>query len=926
MKLLLLQKFNNYFNRTISLYSTTADYISHASSSKVYTDVNFNPNDGIHTKHIIGKGRDENFNINECDYLVCYDTYDQTESIVSRWYIIEAVRTRANQYELTLKRDTIADNFNTLLSCPAYIKKGTVDDSNPLIVNNEGVRVNQIKQSETLLKDATGSSWIVGYMAKNAPATAISVQIPDEANVSYETIEGIADEFGVSTADLDAALTEAKNNPSYFVNDNIEIYATIDYPGLNNEDRRVGGGSQNFLSTFTYGSYARVIGNTTNDVLAFENWSGVEAQSNVRSALKNYWISALSYYAATIKSQWKSNVGKPFFTRSLFNRLSQMAENDVFIYKQGRYYRIRIGDNSVKNTNYEVNKVGSVFANVVEKYKTDYNTWAANTHYDPSTYIIAYVRLIDQTAGKVRVNYNELTANLYLEEVTDFSDIPGISISMSTTRNAILDQPYDMFAIPASNTQIVLGANTYDVKGAYAQKTAMALVKELNSANVYDVQLLPYCPIPELASNGRINISSLTASKDYDFIYKTGDTVRTSTDVAGQGSEYAPGQYEAEFFVSTGVAQADFYDYGFEVIENDTGYTIYPVKTTQVVGGKVNIIVSCQINNFQDADHITVRIWYDHKSDVPVVKSIIIYPKSNSFSTNLNYNLQLKDSMKVDSNCDMYRLVSPNYQGTFEFNVANNGGSVNGFIAECTYKPYTPYIKVAPNFSWLYGTNFGDARGLICGGDFSIGIINEKWQEYQLQNKNYQNIFNREIQNLDINQEIAKFQQRQTSYLGVIQAGVAGEAGGAIMSGGNPYAAAAVGISTAAVSAEGAIYDTINFDRQQKEARQFSIDKFKMQLGNIQALPYTLTKVGAFDINSKIWPFLEYYTCTEQEKEAFKMKIQYEGMTVGIVGLLGDYMIPGSYLQADLIRNQSIIEDSHTVDDIYVELTKGVYL
>lgn len=88
------------------------------------------------------------------------ETIDEQEviSIHSRWFILESVRTRMGQYQLTLKRDSIADNFESLLNCPAYIKKGTVSDDNPLIVNDEGVRVNQIKTSETLLKDKTNSA------------------------------------------------------------------------------------------------------------------------------------------------------------------------------------------------------------------------------------------------------------------------------------------------------------------------------------------------------------------------------------------------------------------------------------------------------------------------------------------------------------------------------------------------------------------------------------------------------------------------------------------------------------------------------------------------------------------------------------------------------------------------------------------------
>ena len=96
----------------------------------------------------------------------------------------------------------------------------------------------------------------------------------------------------------------------------------------------------------------------------------------------------------------------------------------------------------------------------------------------------------------------------------------------------------------------------------------------------------------------------------------------------------------------------------------------------------------------------------------------------------------MQHSLKIDSNCDIYRIVSPNYQGTFEFNVAKNGGKVNYFMAQCTYKPYTPMIKVAPDFSLLYGANYSDNRGLICGGDFSLPRATSAWETYQLNNKN----------------------------------------------------------------------------------------------------------------------------------------------------------------------------------------------
>lgn len=95
---------------------------------------------------------------------------------------------------------------------------------------------------------------------------------------------------------------------------------------------------------------------------------------------------------------------------------------------------------------------------------------------------------------------------------------------------------------------------------------------------------------------------------------------------------------------------------------------------------------------------------------------------------------------KIENVCDVYRLVSPNYNGQFEFTAAKNGG-LSVINVDATYIPFNPFIRIAPAFGGLYGTEFKDARGLICGGDFSLPIITSAWVSYQQNNKQYQNIF-----------------------------------------------------------------------------------------------------------------------------------------------------------------------------------------
>ena len=105
--------------------------------------------------------------------------------------------------------------------------------------------------------------------------------------------------------------------------------------------------------------------------------------------------------------------------------------------------------------------------------------------------------------------------------------------------------------------------------------------------------------------------------------------------------------------------------------------------------------------------------------------SMIVFPSKSSFSTKINLAepIIIKD-VKVESECDMYRLCSPNYQGVFEFNAAKNNG-ISYFDVDCTYLPYNPYIHVNPNFDGLYGKDFDDTRGLICSGDFSLARITD---------------------------------------------------------------------------------------------------------------------------------------------------------------------------------------------------------
>lgn len=187
MNVYLLKNFNNYYNRKIKFYSTIDDYedyfIDVTGEGSGYTSYNFNPNDGVNTSITIGKGEW----IDIPDYCIVQNP--STGEIDSRWYVIECNRTRGGQYNLTLRRDLLADYWNNVINADTYIEKATINDDSVFIFNNEQLAVNQIKTRQTELIDNSSSAWLVGYLSsKQDSDITITASKPIDYNISVANI------------------------------------------------------------------------------------------------------------------------------------------------------------------------------------------------------------------------------------------------------------------------------------------------------------------------------------------------------------------------------------------------------------------------------------------------------------------------------------------------------------------------------------------------------------------------------------------------------------------------------------------------------------------------------------------------------------------------------------------------------------------
>lgn len=280
--------------------------------------------------------------------------------------------------------------------------------------------------------------------------------------------------------------------------------------------------------------------------------------------------------------------------------------------------------------------------------------------------------------------------------------------------------------------------------------------------------------------------------------------------------------------------------------------------------------------------------------------------------------------IKLDNETRFVRLASPNYASLYDFSVAKNRG-VTGWAITMTVRPYQPYIHVAPIWGGMYSPMYQyDPKGLILGGNYSVDIVSSAWTSYEIANKNYQLIFDRNVQTLDLQQSIERNRDIRDMVSGLVNAGMA--TAGSYASGGAKGA-----VISAAKSAGGLISSALSMqeaEQLRQNARDSMMDMQSYNLGNIRARPDTLTKVSSINRQNKGWPVAEIYTAPQNEVDAYIALRKYAGMTVGVIGRLNEYLRENPYkyryIRAQVLRLSAEV-DTHMAQVINAELSGGCY-
>ena len=963
MQLLLLH-YNNYFNRIIKKKDTIADYKAADADYKEVSNINFNPGDGVNTGLVLGLGQNGSlFEGDEFDYLVAYEVVDNVNVIDSRWFIIEQDRERAGQYELTLKRDVLADNYNDVVNSPIFLEKGFINDVNdPLLYNSESMNLNQIKQFEIPLKDETESGWVVGYI----PSDAFPKVEPEYDRVEKDVSIPMSADITVNGLSSWKYWAYCTNNPSYkFMADS-------------SGRRKV---TVKIRSENTYNSVGSVrCDMITADYTFYPNSTDAGTYTRKNSGYITASVGQLNYpqwyqdygpvtlKQGTLSSSVCGNIFDPVRNNSAFNSaLDTILETDIIMDDTAALRRLqdKIILDSSNNTYYRISIISiSEGKPITVTSDISGGQAALNALKNAMNYT-------DSAGGTLQGIYTTFTAsnssNSYAIQLTNV----GVSlyVDLNSDRAHLNDAPYDMFCIPFSDTlKLRYDSTEFTCSKNIALSMATEIAKDLGSGTVYDVQLLPYCPNRTLVVNSSSpSIVLDLSSVKYDLIKESVTNnpksaiiwCTESTFQVPISTESGIVKFEPTTDAPSIIIPQNYYTVPNNITSfqgkmavgtiNSNNVVVYKVdrSTNRVIDSKsyqnIEVSIDGYLNIYTLGKAASPEIHVDLQDYINADYYYVFWLKNvnytaqniEAFSSKVritkNYSILNPGndalSRKLSNECDLVRLVSQNYSAIFEFSPAKSGG-VDGFLADCTYKPWAPYIHILPRLKGLYGDNFvsiDDARGLICGGDMSLPQLSNAWANYQLQNKTYQEMFDRQIKNMDVQNDI----NRQGAMAQLITSPITGGAAGAAAGGrlGGVYGAAAGGAVGALGGGITAGIDYANNIKMMEENRQYAIDMYSYNLQNIQAIPTSLTKTSALTYNTRVWPFIEYYTCTDAEKDALKDKIKYNGMTIMKVGKLNDYLLgEDNFYKGKLIRLPDVRLDGHMAFEIYNELNKGVYL
>ncbi len=464
---LYLLEYNNYYNRVLKVLEY--DDISSITKKVTYTDYNFDFNDGLTTKIIVNL---YDYIASQLNYVFAKNTHRQEAGVgihlYSRWFILGIKKMRTGQYELYLKRDLLADYKSEIMSAPCFVEKGYCNIDDPAFFNDEHIDVNRIITKETPIKDEMGLPWIVAYITKGTgwESTTPIKYNNGERQTPYATF--------FSTA---SALNMMGNGYYYNTDKSAKFEMIVS-------------GYEGSTATTAVTKYYQFETNT----------SGTTLKLGIKSL-----------YGATTYSYGKT-ISQPIYSYS--TNLRDYACQAIGV----NYVSVLPGD----QYNGKIVKCGDSYYKVKVSYtsetvtKTASFTTALNLYNAIQKNMLTYLPSTVSTTGTFGIRCVALKCTVTLTEVYQYNQY---STYLTSDRNHC--DSFDILATPLPKELYYFRTNgsTDRAVSVSAEKLIMSfygsLSEYLSTERVYDVQVIPYNPIPSLYTGVRLDLSALTSGEDF---------------------------------------------------------------------------------------------------------------------------------------------------------------------------------------------------------------------------------------------------------------------------------------------------------------------------------------------------------------------------------------------------------------------------
>ena len=346
---------------------------------------------------------------------------------------------------------------------------------------------NQIKKEELLLKDNSQVPWLVAYISKNASGDDIRINYNPADQNFIEVSAANIDQWAYSGYNANKPFLGLPYNISYKTYFQSGEWAIYNWAGVTTI---TGSGSA---------STARANG-THNYALRTSWWSTQDSMaSGLRKAYATYSLSAFN-------SALSKEVGG--HNQTQINDLLYY-NNKVIKTQDGKYYQISVrqapSNKSFTDVACTTGDLHTLMSNAVvisDAFTSGYTTPDGGSFKYSCTctqYIVTYVE---------RKNY-------------------VVTSDVSATRNKTVDALYDIIAMPYGAMDIKYGNGTTDhfttdslVSMASMTSIATALGGGGATSFIYDIQLLPYCPVQGLLEDepGKITIDPANEHKEFDYV------------------------------------------------------------------------------------------------------------------------------------------------------------------------------------------------------------------------------------------------------------------------------------------------------------------------------------------------------------------------------------------------------------------------